>query len=171
MITFGQTSMKRDGWTTGLPLNTEFVTGTIPAQMCGPSGHTPGTHIHTLLSIANGLSASDLCLIHTASLSFAPSFHMLLIVEILLSSCPGATHNCCLVSLRTHPACFENVRECMREDGEGRKKKLVQLQEPERSQEQHPIPERFPWRQGWQCTMRTRESDEREGERERAGEE
>lgn len=62
----------------------------------------------------------------------------------------------------------------MREDaggGERKKKKFVQLLEPERSQEQQPIPERFPWRQVWQRTMRVRESNEREGERERAGEE
>ena len=34
------------------------------------------------------------------------------------------------------------------------------LQEPERSQEQHPIPGQFPWRQVWQHTMR---AGEREG--------
>lgn len=52
-------------------------------------------------------------------------------------------------------------------EGAGKKKKFTQLQELERSQEQHPIPERFPWRQVWQRTMRVRETDERE----RAGEE
>lgn len=46
-------------------------------------------------------------------------------------------------------------------EGAGEKKKFTQLQELERSQEQHPIPERFPWRQVWQRTMRVRETDER----------
>lgn len=59
----------------------------------------------------------------------------------------------------------------MHERGRGGRKKFVKLQEPERSQEQQPIPERFPWRQVWQHTMRVRETNEREGERERAGEE
>ncbi|KAI9543395.1 hypothetical protein NQZ68_012044 [Dissostichus eleginoides] len=44
----------RDVWTTGEPLNTDFAAGcshgTMPAHMCGPSGRTPGTHTHTILT-------------------------------------------------------------------------------------------------------------------------
>ncbi len=154
--------MKRDGWTTGVPLNTEFVAGcshgTMPAHMCGPHRHTPETYTHTIV-LTNGQ-----CARRTQPLLHVTSRFNFAVLRRLTAAvmCP----------LHTHPACFENVQECMREDagGEG-EKKFVQLQEPERSQEQHPIPERFPWRQVWQRTMRVRESDEREGERERAGEE
>lgn len=133
--------------------------------------HSWNTHTRAIV-FANGQSAS-----HTQPLSFAPSFHTDHNVSssfIFYCPVPKPLTTAVMCPIRTHPACFENVQECMREDGEGskkKKKKFVQLQVPERSQEQHPIPERFPWRQVWQRTMRVRESDEREGERERAGEE
>ena len=127
MITFGQTSMKRDGWTTGVPLNTEFVAGcshgTMPAHMCGLSGHTPGTHTHTHTHYC--LCQRAICFTHTQPLfSFHPDS---LLVVLILLSCPEASHNCCHVSRpHTHTpiACFENVRECMREDAGGEKKSL-----------------------------------------------
>lgn len=96
------------------------------------------THIHNLLcqplSFGSFFSHRQV----TSSFNFAPKP---LSTDIV---CPN----------RTHPACFENVQECMREDAVGEKKKVRPTREPERSQEQQPIPERFPWRQVWQRTMR-----------------
>lgn len=125
MITFGQTSMKRDGWTTGVPLNTEFVAGcshgTMPAHMCVPSGHTPEirahAHTHTIV-FANGQSAS-----HTTLSLFCSVFsrrHVTSSFNCLVLE-PLTTAVMCRVC--THPACFENVHELRGRAGRRKKKK------------------------------------------------
>lgn len=119
MITFGQTSMNRDGWTTGVPLNTELVAGcshgTMLAHMCGLSGHTPGTH--TLLSLPTGN------LLHTLSLFYFSHRYNFTSSFSLTVLSPKATHNYRHVSCPHTPACFENVHERRRGGGERKKKK------------------------------------------------
>ncbi len=122
MITFGQTSMKRDGWTTGVPLNTEFVAGcshgTMPAHMCGPS-HTPGTHTHThthTIVFANGQSASHTQPLFLLLHLFTQTIMFLLV--LILPSCPEATHNCCHVP-RPHTPSMLWKRAGVHERGRG----------------------------------------------------
>lgn len=66
MITFDQTSMNGDDWTTGVPLNTELVAGcshgTMPAHVWNERPHSWNKHTHTHYCLCQ----LEICFTHTS---------------------------------------------------------------------------------------------------------